>query len=942
MPATSVMSFESSRPTLSTSTAGRPYTSSSIRTSSTFMRESDCGMRSVNFAPFPGSDSTATEPPRPVTRLRTTSSPTPRPLVSPAWSRVENPGVKMRSSAARAERLAACCSPMIPFLSAAARIFCGLMPRPSSSTVIASRSPSVRAARTILPMRGFAAAARSSGSSMPWSTQLRTRWTSGSFSERRIALSTPVSPPRTTHSTSLPCSRAMSRAARGNPPSTPESGMRRALPIRSARSPYCACAEDAASVCARAKRKVSERRRWTSPSTCSRSFVARRSRSRSASATTRSESRAQRPKSALRSRDRRIERAPSTSTSPASVAISSSRSTSTRMDETGFAPSSAFAGSTRMASCSPVTVAFSAPGAAGCTGGAPAMRSRSAPASFAAASPPSDGDSSIGTIASHAFSRASRRSPGLSAGSAFRRSSAAWTTEEIPTKPIIRASPFSVCSSRASSSDTSGVAAPRSISSSAAEIFSTRSAVVSRKRGRSFWRISSETPMTGSVPALATASVDLEALHELREPLGELRQLGGGAGGLLRARLRLAGDLLDLRHGLHDLLGRGPLLLGGEVDDPRRVARLLDAGEDARHVLHRVRAELLALGGLALVAVGRLLRGVRRLADLGDEVLDLLRRLHDVLGEAPHLGRDDREPAPRLARLGALEGGVQGEQVGAVGDLVDHLDDRADPLDALRQLRDRVVHLDGVVAHLLHREHEGLDRPLALAAAREGLLRDRRDHLRVLGDLVRRALQLLHRGGRLVDRRRLRARRGLVLRRGGEHLGGRRRELEGRLADLGHELLQRLHHLADAGDERRQGGVGDAEPQRARQVALDDEPDHRLDRLVHPGGDDLDALARLADLGLDVVGCGVHRPRDVLERAPLEQGEVEPSTVLADGERAQHGDDLVGRGRPRAVLPLRRDLPRRLLRIHSGVAHLHGLSGVVSRGSAPERSRTRE
>ena len=80
------------------------------------MSESDCGIRSVKRAPFPGSDSTVTEPPRPVTRLRTTSRPTPRPLVSPACSRVEKPGVKMRSSAAREDRLAACCSPMIPFL----------------------------------------------------------------------------------------------------------------------------------------------------------------------------------------------------------------------------------------------------------------------------------------------------------------------------------------------------------------------------------------------------------------------------------------------------------------------------------------------------------------------------------------------------------------------------------------------------------------------------------------------------------------------------------------------------------------------------------------------------------------------------------------------------------------------------------------------------------
>ena len=94
-----------------------------------------------------------------------------------------------------------------------------------------------------------------------------------------------------------------------------------------------------------------------------------------------------------------------------------------------------------------------------------------------------------------------------------------------------------------------------------------------------------------------------------------------------------------------------------------------------------------ALLGLA-GARARDLDGVGRLLlHLADDLADLLRRLDRPLGELAHLVGDDREAAARLAGAGRLDRGVQREQVGLVGDLLDDLEDLADLLRALAEAR---------------------------------------------------------------------------------------------------------------------------------------------------------------------------------------------------------------------------------------------------------------
>src|SRR5262249_56464471 len=72
-----------------------------------------------------------------------------------------------------------------------------------------------------------------------------------------------------------------------------------------------------------------------------------------------------------------------------------------------------------------------------------------------------------------------------------------------------------------------------------------------------------------------------------------------------------------------------------------------------------------------------------------DDGADLLRRSARALGELADLVGHDRESETVLARLRGDDRGVQGEEVGAVGDLFDDVEDLADLPDAALQLLER-------------------------------------------------------------------------------------------------------------------------------------------------------------------------------------------------------------------------------------------------------------
>ncbi|MCY1354954.1 hypothetical protein D9M69_413550 [compost metagenome] len=259
------------------------------------------------------------------------------------------------------------------------------------------------------------------------------------------------------------------------------------------------------------------------------------------------------------------------------------------------------------------------------------------------------------------------------------------------------------------------------------------------------------------------------------------------------------------------------------------------------------------------------MHGLADLAGAGLQVVDHLADfLHRVLGaprQAAHLVGDHREAAPLFAGACRLDGCVEGQQVGLLGDRADHLEHRADLLAAL-----------GEVLHLAH----GLAHALGELVDAGGGAADHREA--VAGRLVGVA------GG-------VGGLRG-VLRRG---VGGRRHLVQGggHLVDLAELLLHAVAGLA--GDQRRLVGGGPGVLHRALHLA-----DHRL-QLVEEAVEAPRQAAQLVAAGvveaagqvafavgdvLDHAGQAQQRAGDAARGEP-DQGDAEQAGEQADGER-QH------------------------------------------------------
>ena len=305
-----------------------------------------------------------------------------------------------------------------------------------------------------------------------------------------------------------------------------------------------------------------------------------------------------------------------------------------------------------------------------------------------------------------------------------------------------------------------------------------------------------------------------------------------------RPRHRLDGGRDLLRRGAHLLRRRAGLLHDGRrVRDRQghllRGVRIASAARE--DVLHPRRHAL--TGRLDLFQRPPRLPGARRAAGhirraglhrrhgllrarlhLGDQAADLLCRPRRPLGQLAHLVGDHREAAARLAGPRRLDGGVQRQQVGLLGDLVNGLHDAADlarrspsAWTTCALLRDGLVN----VVHADRAQGDGLGRPRrrprwpprwpAAAFGVPGDAGDRRppaaEPLRALAQ-CRAWLALPCATSPAPPRRLLGRQSDLVHGRrdlfgGRAHLLGRPRQGVGRRADVGGRLLE----LADQGAE---------------------------------------------------------------------------------------------------------------------------------------------
>ena len=129
--------------------------------------------------------------------------------------------------------------------------------------------------------------------------------------------------------------------------------------------------------------------------------------------------------------------------------------------------------------------------------------------------------------------------------------------------------------------------------------------------------------------------------------------------------------------------------------------------------------ERVALVGDAHALGGRGHRFVRHVLQRPDDGADVGGRLRRPIREVPDLFGHDREPAAGVAGARGLDRGVQRQQVGALGDQVDGVDDAADLIGALAHL----AHDDGGLHHRVAQPADALDRSLNRGAALFGVPR---------------------------------------------------------------------------------------------------------------------------------------------------------------------------------------------------------------------------
>ncbi len=159
----------------------------------------------------------------------------------------------------------------------------------------------------------------------------------------------------------------------------------------------------------------------------------------------------------------------------------------------------------------------------------------------------------------------------------------------------------------------------------------------------------------------------------IRHGLHRIGALAGFRGGLAHAVDLAGGVVRALGGGLdaaRDLLSGGALLGDGGGDRARNVADLADGPLDRADRLDRAHGGVLHAGDLRA---------------------DVLGRLGGLPGQRLDFARHHGEAAARLAGTRRLDGGVEREQVGLLGDIGDQPHHVADAAGSLVELRDRGI-----------------------------------------------------------------------------------------------------------------------------------------------------------------------------------------------------------------------------------------------------------
>src|SRR5882672_9752899 len=204
-----------------------------------------------------------------------------------------------------------------------------------------------------------------------------------------------------------------------------------------------------------------------------------------------------------------------------------------------------------------------------------------------------------------------------------------------------------------------------------------------------------------------------EAVHAVKQVAGKLQHLLCSSGQLGRARSGLLDQLAHFVHGTNDGLGAGSLLFDGGVNllgNFRKPAsgfgnlrganrlfvggrtdflrELVNFGDDVGNFVQRG-AKIVAKAQALFDDAGAALHVFDGLACFAlnalDEVGDFLGGLRGLFSELADFVGNHREPETVLAGAGSLDGGVEGEQVGLFGQVIDDFDDFPNVIGAMAE-----------------------------------------------------------------------------------------------------------------------------------------------------------------------------------------------------------------------------------------------------------------
>ncbi|SOO31172.1 hypothetical protein XAP6164_5100016 [Xanthomonas phaseoli pv. phaseoli] len=188
--------------------------------------------------------------------------------------------------------------------------------------------------------------------------------------------------------------------------------------------------------------------------------------------------------------------------------------------------------------------------------------------------------------------------------------------------------------------------------------------------------------------------------HRFAVDRGQAIQVG------VDAAQRLRGDVLELQ-GTHRF-GHAAIDRACALGDFAHA--IAQRGVDLGDVLQHGGRFVARLAGAVHMARGQLRD---RFTHLRDRFLGAVRQLADLLvegggalGQVAHLVGDHREAATGFTGTCCFDGGVQGQQVGLVGDRLDVFQQREDAVQVLRHLIDVMDGVGALTAHLFQRFHQ--------------------------------------------------------------------------------------------------------------------------------------------------------------------------------------------------------------------------------------------